>query len=173
MKVKSESEVAQLYPTFSDPMDCSLLGSSIHGIFQARVLEWGATIPSRLLIILALSLSYHLSPGGLAESEVYGPGTVLVWEAEMCGGVLALPCWGRSKITGRENRTCARLGAEGKEGEVRLPERRKDSELNSVDRRVLAKQKRRRNEPLERKKLVARPRTLKEQDKVLGRVQSL
>ena len=64
-------------------------------------------------------------------------------------------------------------GAEGKEGEVRLPERRKDSELNSVDRRVLAKQKRRRNEPLERKKLVARPRTLKEQDKVLGRVQSL
>ena len=169
MKVKSESEVAQLYPTFSDPMDCSLLGSSIHGIFQARVLEWGATIPSRLLIILALSLSYHLSPGGLAESEV----TVLVWGAEMCGGVLALPCWGRSKITGRENRTCARLGAEGKEGEVRLPERRKDSELNSVNRWVLAKQKRRRNEPLERKKLVARPRTLKEQDKVLGRVQSL
>ena len=42
MKVKSESEVAQLYPTLSDPMDCSLPGSSIHGIFQARVLEWGA-----------------------------------------------------------------------------------------------------------------------------------
>ena len=41
-KVKSESEVAQSYPTFSDPMDCSLSGSSIHGIFQARVLEWGA-----------------------------------------------------------------------------------------------------------------------------------
>ena len=41
MKVKSESEVAQLYPTLSDPMDCSLPGSSIHGIFQARVLEWG------------------------------------------------------------------------------------------------------------------------------------
>ena len=42
MKVKSESEVAQLYPTLSDPMDCSLPGSSVHGIFQARVLEWGA-----------------------------------------------------------------------------------------------------------------------------------
>ena len=42
MKVKSESEVAQSYPTLSDPMDCSLPGSSIHGIFQARVLEWGA-----------------------------------------------------------------------------------------------------------------------------------
>ena len=41
-KVKSEREVAQSCPTFSDPMDCSLPGSSIHGIFQARVLEWGA-----------------------------------------------------------------------------------------------------------------------------------
>ena len=42
MKVKSESEDAQLCPTPSNPMDCSLPGSSIHGIFQARVLEWGA-----------------------------------------------------------------------------------------------------------------------------------
>ena len=42
MKVKSESEVAQSCPTLSDPMDCSLPGSSIHGIFQARVLEWSA-----------------------------------------------------------------------------------------------------------------------------------
>ena len=42
MKMKSESEVAQLYPTPSDPMDCSLLGPSVYGIFQARVLEWGS-----------------------------------------------------------------------------------------------------------------------------------
>ena len=42
MKVKSESEVAQSCPTLSDPMDCSPPGSSINGIFQARVLEWGA-----------------------------------------------------------------------------------------------------------------------------------
>ena len=42
MKVKTESEVIQSCPTISDPMDCSLPGSSIHGIFQARVLEWGA-----------------------------------------------------------------------------------------------------------------------------------
>ena len=42
MKRKSESEVAQSYPTLSDPMHCSLPGSSAHGIFQARVLEWGA-----------------------------------------------------------------------------------------------------------------------------------
>ena len=41
-EVKSESEVVQSCPTLSDPMDCSLTGSSIHGIFQARVLEWGA-----------------------------------------------------------------------------------------------------------------------------------
>ena len=42
MKVKSESEVAQSCLTLSDPMDCSLPGSSVHGIFQARILEWGA-----------------------------------------------------------------------------------------------------------------------------------
>ena len=42
MKVKSESEVAQSCPTLSDPMDCSLPDSSIHEIYQARVLEWGA-----------------------------------------------------------------------------------------------------------------------------------
>ena len=41
MKVKSESEVAQSCPTLSDPMDCGPPGSSVHGIFQARVLEWG------------------------------------------------------------------------------------------------------------------------------------
>ena len=40
MKVKSESKVAQSYLTLRDPMDCSLLGSSVHGLFQAGVLEW-------------------------------------------------------------------------------------------------------------------------------------
>ena len=42
MKVESESEIAQSCPTLSDPVDCSLPGSSVRGIFQARVLEWGA-----------------------------------------------------------------------------------------------------------------------------------
>ena len=42
MKMKGESEAIQLCLTLSDPMDCSLPGSSVHGIFQARVLEWGA-----------------------------------------------------------------------------------------------------------------------------------
>ena len=48
MKVKSESEVAQSWPTLSDPMDCSPPGSSVHGIFQAKVLEWGAIAFSTL-----------------------------------------------------------------------------------------------------------------------------
>ena len=49
MKVRSESEVAQSCLTLSDPMDCSPLGSSIPGIFQARVPEWGAIAFSGLL----------------------------------------------------------------------------------------------------------------------------
>ena len=52
MKVKSESEFTQSYPTLSDPMDCSLPGSSIHGVFQARVLESGATAFSDDLLSL-------------------------------------------------------------------------------------------------------------------------
>ena len=51
MKVKSESEVAQSCLTPSDPMDCTLPGSSIHGIFQARVLEWGAIAFSEVYCI--------------------------------------------------------------------------------------------------------------------------
>ena len=53
MKVKSESEVAQSCPTLSDPMDCSLPDFSIHGIFEARVLEWRA-------IAFSVKLSYDL-----------------------------------------------------------------------------------------------------------------
>ena len=59
MKVKSESEVAQLRPTLSNPMHCSLPGSSIHGSFQARVLEWDAIAFSvayaNVLLLLLLS----------------------------------------------------------------------------------------------------------------------
>ena len=49
MKVKSESEVAQLCPTLCDPMDGSLPGSSVHGIIQARVLEWVAIYFSKIM----------------------------------------------------------------------------------------------------------------------------
>ena len=58
MKVRSESEVIQLCPTLSDPMDCSLTGSSIHGIFQARVLEWGA-----IAFILEIRMYFPLGIG--------------------------------------------------------------------------------------------------------------
>ena len=60
MKVKSESEVAQSCPTLRDPMDCSLPGSSVHGSFQARVLEWGAIAFSGSL---TLSFRKHSAPG--------------------------------------------------------------------------------------------------------------
>ena len=52
MKVKSESEVAQSCPTLSNPMDCSPPGSSIRGVFQARVLEWGASAFSVGLVMI-------------------------------------------------------------------------------------------------------------------------
>ena len=61
MKVKSESEVAQSCLTLSDPMACRLPGSSVHGIFQARVLEWGA---------VAFSDSYWFSVGQMAKANV-------------------------------------------------------------------------------------------------------
>ena len=57
MKVESESEVAQSCPILSDPMDCSPPGSLVHGIFQARVLVWGAIVFSPLLWLLLLLLS--------------------------------------------------------------------------------------------------------------------
>ena len=66
MKVKSEREVTQLYPTLHDPMDCSLPGSSAHGIFQARVLEWGAiafsprTSYNKLIVLHSLMAQSHL-----------------------------------------------------------------------------------------------------------------
>ena len=64
MKVKSESEVAQSCPTLSDPMDCSLPGSSIHGIFQAGVLEWGAIAFSALSLHDALPILENPMDGG-------------------------------------------------------------------------------------------------------------
>ena len=75
MKVKSESEVAQWRPTLSDPVDCSLPGSSIHGIFQARVPEWvvryahvqfrGADSYRHIMLWMLLKemiVSHHLKP---------------------------------------------------------------------------------------------------------------
>ena len=58
--MKSESEVAQSSPTPSDPMDCSLSGSPIHGIFQARVLEWGAIAFSSMGVIVGFNLVMNI-----------------------------------------------------------------------------------------------------------------
>ena len=64
MKVKSESEVAQSCPTLSNPVDCSLPGSSVHGIIQARVLEWGAIAFSHFVCktILTFLSEYIIAP---------------------------------------------------------------------------------------------------------------
>ena len=68
MKVKSESEVAQSCPTLGDPMDCSLPGSSVHGIFQARVLEWDAIAFSISLYYVCISLYYDIIVSFISES---------------------------------------------------------------------------------------------------------
>ena len=74
MKVESESEVAQSCLTLSDPMDCNLPGSSIHGIFRATVLEWGAIAFSESCSIVSNSLRPH----GLC-SPWNSPGRILEW----------------------------------------------------------------------------------------------
>ena len=79
MKVKSESEVIQSCPTLSDPMDCSLVGFSVHGIFQARVLEWGAIAFSEIISEMHLNISNeacyksdYLAPNSLVFSFYHG-----------------------------------------------------------------------------------------------------
>ena len=68
MKVKSESEVAQSCPTLSDPMDCSPPGSSIRGVLQARVLEWGAIV---VLVSKKLLLFFLLIAESLGLNTVF------------------------------------------------------------------------------------------------------
>ena len=85
IKVKSESEVAQSYLTLSDPMDCSLPGSSIHGISQVRVLEWGAICLLRRWLLdgsyyFLSSLSAHrlTSSGGITDGwDIF---CLLMWQ---------------------------------------------------------------------------------------------
>ena len=75
MKVKSESEVTQSCPTLSDPMGGSLPGSSVHGIFQARILEWGATAFSRRWCELGIK-DYLVSYGYWDLSELFVEKTI-------------------------------------------------------------------------------------------------
>ena len=76
MKVKSESEVTQSCPTLRDPMGCSLPGSSIHGIFQARVLEWGAISFSKISVNIGQF-------GNLATEKVTNKENVK-WKSHIC-----------------------------------------------------------------------------------------
>ena len=77
MKVKSESEVAQSCRTLSDPTDCSLPGSSIHGIFQARVLEWGAIAFSSIVQYIFTS-RYSMNEAGQRLIEFCQENTLVI-----------------------------------------------------------------------------------------------
>ena len=90
MKVKSESEVTQSGPTLSDPMDCSPPGSSIHGIFQARVLEWGVTaFGGNIFICFHLNIvcnsEWQLTSSGCVISPVLWACCELEEEFSICG----------------------------------------------------------------------------------------
>ena len=60
MKVESKSEASQSCPTLHDPMDCSLPGTSVHGIFQARVLEWGAVAFKLIIEVTSEDTTYYI-----------------------------------------------------------------------------------------------------------------
>ena len=89
MKVKSESEVTQSCPTLSNPIDCSLPGSSVHGIFQARVLEWGAIAFSDWVInvsqyssncfVYIISFNPHPIPMRYIISSILKMGENRIW----------------------------------------------------------------------------------------------
>ena len=86
MKAKSESEVAQSCPTLSGPMDCSLPGSSVRGIFQARVLEWGVIAFSALHLLVTFNnfhfLEYHRHSLGWLPGQQWFPQS-LFWKVSM------------------------------------------------------------------------------------------
>ena len=87
MTVKSESEVAQSCPTLSDPMDCSPPGSSVHGIFQARVLEWGAIAFSGVCIYIYIYIPFHtLFRYGLLQDIEYS--SLLYTVGSCCASML-------------------------------------------------------------------------------------
>ena len=120
MKVKSESEVAQSCPTLSNPMDCSLPGSSVHGIFQTRVLEWvaiafstsihdywknptdggawwatvhGVTKSQRRLSDFTLTFQFHA-----LEKEMATHSSVLAWRIPGTGKPGGLPSMGSHRV---------------------------------------------------------------------------
>ena len=99
MKVKSESEVTQSCPTLHDPMDYSLPGSSIHGIFQARVLEWGAIAFSILALLKRkISGSSIVSRNFMCWRRKWQPTPVfLPGESQGWGSLVGCRLWGCTK----------------------------------------------------------------------------
>ena len=103
MKVKSESEAAQSCPTLRDPMDCSLIGSSVHGIFQARVLEWGAIAFSDDISRQCIKKWRHhfADKGPYSRSYGFSSSHVWMWELDHKEGwvlknwCFKLWCWRR------------------------------------------------------------------------------
>jgi len=103
-KVKSESEVAQSCPTLCDPMDCSLPGSSIRGVFQARVLEWGAIAFSamwkhcRLILSLPRSILTCIVRIYIPEKAMATHSSTLAWKIPWMEEPGGLQCVGLLRV---------------------------------------------------------------------------
>ena len=93
MKVKSESEVAQSCQTLSYPMDCSLPGSSVHGIFQARVLEWGATAFSAKSFYKVTIILIPKTDKDSNNNKNYKPISLMNTDAEFLNNTLVNPIY--------------------------------------------------------------------------------
>ena len=106
MKVKSESEVAQLCTTLSDPMDCSLPGSSVHvhGIFQVRVLEWVAIAFSRHLCTTEAQMSEWCAPLSASPQPLLGVSRLYLRDHGLEKSPQAPVIWGgNSGVTSSKN----------------------------------------------------------------------
>ena len=95
MKVKSESEVTQSCPTLLDPTDCSLPGSFVHGILQARILEWAAMPSSRGPYIYIYT---HTHIYGTWYWRIYLQGTFLPGESQGWQSLVGCCPWGRTEL---------------------------------------------------------------------------
>ena len=109
MKVKSENEVAQSCLTLSDPMDCSPPGSSVHGIFQARVLEWGAIAFSHIYaqaclnhwLLASFGMPMTIHPYQATEKRKHLPQEVLVRNKELTSSHQPGFCRGQQEVRKR------------------------------------------------------------------------
>ena len=137
MKVKSESEVTQSCPTLSDPVDCCPPGSSVHGIFQARVLEWGTTNLDSVLKSRDITLATKVCPvkAMVFPVAMYGCESSTIKKAEHQRiDTFELWCWRRLLrvpwTARRSNQSSIFIGSTDAEAETPIlwpPDRRTDS----------------------------------------------